>query len=658
MQLNPRQIAQPSVTAKHLPAVPGSPGARAPDLPDWPLPFSWTQATEEFLRIWAKVPPSPEQPGAVHGPEAHLKQSERVPGAPAAIDPPLTVDRLLHAAMGQMTNGVSPISLALAYVDWTAHLAISPGRCLQLWEKGLQKALRFACYAAAASSDPTCATCIEPLVQDKRFRHEAWHRWPFNVIQQAFLLNQAWWHNATSGVGGVSSHHEHMASFMARQLLDIVSPVNFVATNPEVLEATFQQGGQNLLRGVMNQLAELGTTPGGEQPAGSEGFVPGKNVAVTKGDVVYRNRLIELIQYSPVTDDVHAEPILIVPAWIMKYYILDLSPHNSLVRYLVGRGHTVFMISWHNPSPEDRDIGMEDYLRLGALEALKVVQTIVPGRKVNAAGYCLGGTLLSMAAAYLAREGDSSINSVTLLAAQTDFTEPGELRLFIDESQVTYLEDIMWQQGYLDTTQMSGAFQILQSSEFIWSHMARQRLLGLHPPKIDFDLMAWNADTTRMPYRMHSEYLRRLFLNNDLFEARYQLEGRPVVLSDISAPIFAVTTETDHVAPWRSVFKINVISDADVTFVLTTGGHNAGIVSEPGHRNRHFRVSHRSARERYVDPDTWYRSIPATDGSWWPVWAEWLEAKSTGREELPATGAPDKGYSVLGAAPGQYVHER
>jgi polyhydroxyalkanoate synthase len=301
---------------------------------------------------------------------------------------------------------------------------------------------------------------------------------------------------------------------------------------------------------------------------------------------------------------------------------------------------------------------MEDYLRLGVLDALKAVRTIVPERKVNALGYCLGGTLLSIAAAFLAREGEAALNSVTLLAAQTDFTEAGELMLFIDERQLNYLEDIMWDQGYLDTKQMAGVFQILRSNDLIWSRMVQEYLMGQHALMIDMDLMAWNADTTRMPYRMHSEYLRRLFLNNDLFEGRYQVDGRPVVLSDIRAPIFAVTTEADDVAPWRSVYKINLVSDTDVTFLLTSGGHNAGIVSEPGHKHRHFRISHRPSGETYIDPDTWYLSNPSAEGSWWPVWAEWLESKSTGRATPPPFGAPEKGYPPLGAAPGRYVFER
>jgi poly[(R)-3-hydroxyalkanoate] polymerase subunit PhaC len=389
---------------------------------------------------------------------------------------------------------------------------------------------------------------------------------------------------------------------------------------------------------------------------GAEAFRPGHEVAVTPGEVVYRNRLIELIQYTPATPDVYAEPLLIVPAWIMKYYILDLSPSNSLVKYLVGRGHTVFMISWHNPGVDDRDLAMDDYLRLGVIDALQAIRTIVPDRKVNALGYCLGGTLLSVAAAYLAREKRDWLNSVTLLAAQTDFTEAGELMLFIDDSQLDYLEDIMWDQGYLDTKQMSGAFQLLRSNDLIWSRLVNEFLLGRRQPMND--LMAWNADTTRMPYRMHSEYLRQLLLNNDLFEGRYKVDGRPIVLSDIRVPMFVVSTERDHVAPWRSVYKINLLCDTDVDFLLTSGGHNAGIVSEPGHLNRHYRLSHRPAGEAYVDHEIWRQQMKEQQGSWWPTWADWLEAKSSGRVAAPEMAAPHNGYPGLGPAPGRYIFER
>ena len=358
--------------------------------------------------------------------------------------------------MGRLTFGLSPAALWLAYADWAIHLWGSPGKRQQLSEKSVRKTIRLLTYFSRLGSEPPCPPCIEPLPQDHRFRGDAWQQLPFNLIYQAFLLNQQWWHSAMTGVGGVSTHHEQVVAFATRQLLDTVSPVNFIMTNPEVLAATLREGGQNLLRGATNFRADWERAVGGKPPIGVEEFQPGESVAVTTGEVVYRNPLIELIQYAPTSGEVRAEPVLIVPAWIMKYYILDLSPENSLVKYLVDGGHTVFMISWHNPTAEDRDLALNDYLRLGVLDALKVIETIVPEAKVDAVGYCLGGTLLSIAAAYLAREKNTVLNSITLLAAQTDFTEAGELMLFIDDSQVNFLEDIMWDQGYLDTRQMAG----------------------------------------------------------------------------------------------------------------------------------------------------------------------------------------------------------
>jgi polyhydroxyalkanoate synthase subunit PhaC len=628
---------------------------KRPEALQWPL--GWlSEATSEAWRVWSRFPQVEPIERLGPGAKPAAEKRARPPDARERADSPTSIDRLLHAGTGRFTMGLSPAALWLAYADWAIHLWASPGKCQQLAEKGVRKAIRFLAYLSQSASDPASPPCIEPLPQDHRFRSEAWQRQPFNLIYQAFLLNQQWWHSAMTGIGGVSPHHEQVIAFMTRQLLDTVSPVNFIATNPEVLAATLREGGQNLVRGAANLWADWERAVGGKPPIGAEEFQPGEQVAVTKGEVVYRNRLIELIQYAPITKDVLAEPALIVPAWIMKYYILDLSPGNSLVKYLVDSGHTVFMISWHNPGPEDRDLGLNDYLRLGVLDALKVVRTIVPDAKVNAVGYCLGGTLLSIAAAYLARGKNAVLNSVTLLAAQTDFTEAGELSLFIDDSQLNYLEDIMWDQGYLDTRQMAGAFQFLRSNDLIWSRVVHEYLMGRRSPMID--LMAWNADTTRMPYRMHSEYLRRLFLDNDLFEGRYQVEGKPIVLGDIRVPIFAVSTERDHVAPWRSVYKLNLVDDTDVTFVLTSGGHNAGIVSEPGHRGRHYRTSHRAADDQYVDPETWYAATKVEEGSWWPAWLAWLERQSHGRAPPPAVGAAEKGYPPLEPAPGRYVLER
>ncbi|MGZ5036158.1 MAG: PHA/PHB synthase family protein [Usitatibacter sp.] len=565
------------------------------------------------------------------------------------------IDRASHAALARFTAGLSPMAITGAYMDWAAHLASAPGKRVQLVEKAFRKAARFGNYALRAASGAPQSKCIEPLPQDHRFEAPAWQAWPYNLVHQAFLMNQQWWHNATTGVPGVSAKHEDMVEFATRQVLDVFSPSNFAATNPLVVERTRSAGGMNLVQGAVNFLDDFERAASARKPAGSENFRPGREVAVTPGEVVFRNRLIELIQYSPATSKVRAEPVLIVPAWIMKYYILDLSPGNSLVRHLVSQGHTVFMVSWKNPGPEDRDLGLDDYRELGVMAALDAIGAIVPRTRVHAMGYCIGGTLLAIAAAAMARERDMRLATVTLLAAQTDFTEAGELMLFVNESQLAFLEDMMWEQGFLDTRQMAGAFQLLRPNDLVWSRMIHEYLMGERAPMTD--LMAWNADGTRMPYRMHSEYLRRLFLDNDLAEGRYPVDGKPVALGDIRAPLFVVGTERDHVSPWRSVYKIHALTDTEVTFLLASGGHNVGIVAEPGREDAHYRVLRRSPAERHLDPDSWMAAAREGEGSWWNEWTGWLDRHSGARRNPPPMGAPAKGYGALGAAPGTYVLE-
>ena len=563
-------------------------------------------------------------------------------------------DRALHAGLARFTLGLSPAAVAAAYLDWLVHLMAAPGKRLQLLDKMVRKSLRLADFASQQMVRPgKAAPAIEPLPQDRRFAGESWQQFPFNLFYQGFLLQQQWWHNATSDVRGVTRHHEEIARFGCRQILDVFAPSNYLPTNPELQQRTLETGGQNLLVGMQHLFEDWQRAISGKRPVGSEAYVVGGNVAATAGKVVFRNRLIELLQYEPVTAQVHAEPVLIVPAWIMKYYILDLSAQNSLVRYLTAQGFTVFMISWKNPVTDDRDLGLDDYRRLGVMAALDAIAAIVPERKVHAMGYCLGGTLLSIAAAAMARDGDLRLKTMTLLAAQTDFTEAGELMLFIDESQIAFLEDMMWEQGFLDAKQMAGAFQMLRSNDLIWSVVLRRYLMGTREPMSD--LMAWNADATRLPYRMHSEYLRGLFLANDLAEGRFLVEGRPVALTDIRVPIFAVGTSWDHVAPWRSTYKIHLLADTEVTYVLTNGGHNAGIVSEPDRPGRHHQVMTKKAEDRYVDPDTWLAIAPQRDGSWWPALAAWLESHSEGTRSPPPMGNPGAGLVALCDAPGTYV---
>lgn len=563
------------------------------------------------------------------------------------------LDRLFHANEAKLTSALSPTSAMLAYLDWVVHLANSPGKQAELFQKALRKSAKFGFYAARQLSGDAEENCIEPLPQDHRFRGANWQQLPYSLWYQVFLMHQQWWHNATVGVEGVAHHHENVVAFSARQILDMFSPSNFPFTNPVVLKATMGSGGMNLLRGWQNFIEDWQRAVQKKPPVGTEQFRVGKELAITPGKVIYRNRLIELIQYAPTRDRVHPEPILIVPAWIMKYYILDLSPGNSMVKYLVDQGHTVFMISWTNPDEADRDVGMEDYISSGVMAALEAVRAIVPQQAVHSVGYCIGGTLLSIAAAVLGRDGKEWLKSVTLFAAQTDFTEAGELMLFIDQSQVDYLEDMMWDQGYLDTRQMAGAFRLLRSNDLIWSRVVHEYLMGERTPMID--LMAWNADATRMPYRMHSEYLRSLFLNNDLAGGHYHVGDKAVALTDIHVPIFAVGAEKDHVAPWKSVYKINLLADTDVTFLLTSGGHNAGIISEPGHAHRHYRIATKAEHAPYVVPERWFDGTLPEQGSWWPAWSAWLSERSGEPIEPPQMGKPEAGLQLLCDAPGTYV---
>jgi polyhydroxyalkanoate synthase len=577
------------------------------------------------------------------------------PPAPAAEGN--EIDRRIRAALGRATGSLSAGSALLAAGDWGINLLVSPGKQFELALLALEYAGQIARYdieCLLAGPGATTRRHVEPPARDRRFEDDAWLHWPYNVLHQSFLLYEQWWDAATRGVLGVDTKHENLVSFAARQWLDLASPGNNLFTNPVAMKRTLAEGGLNLARGGQNFLTDLQRLAAGLPPPGAEDFVVGRDVAVTPGKVVLSNRLMELIQYSPTTADVCPEPVLIVPAWIMKYYILDLSPANSLVKYLVDQGHTVFCVSWKNPTAEERDVTMDDYVNLGLRAALDAATAIVPKQKVHVLGYCLGGTMATIGATAMARDGDDRLASLTLLAAQTDFSEPGELGLFIDESQVSLLEAQMAQTGYLASGQMAGAFQLLRSNDLLWSRLINHYLLG--DPAAVNDLMAWNADATRLPARMHSEYLRQLFLHDDLAQNRYRVDGRPVSLADLKIPVFLLGTLTDHVAPWRSVYKLHYLTGTEITFALTSGGHNAGVVSAPGQPRRHYQIMKSAAGERRVDPDRWLATAPDNKGSWWPAWHEWLRARSGDPVKPPRMGLP--GARALGDAPGRYVLEK
>lgn len=618
------------------------------------------------------------------------------------------LDTLMHEQMARGTMGLSPISLALACMDWAIHLAASPGKQLQLAQRAAQLAMdemqrslhsaeslaqslmQTPGQTSAQTSAPTSATSVAassfalsatqpngsparasaPAADDARFADPAWSQWPYSTLKDSFKAGDRWWQEATQ-VDGMSAHRQQMVSFFARQWMDAMSPSNWPLTNPQVLTHSTETAGHSLLQGMQLfmrdlQQSALSTT------ANPEGLAPlpyavGKDVAVTPGKVVYRNHLIELIQYAPTTDQVAAEPILIIPSPIMKFYILDLSRQNSVVRYLVSQGFTVFMISWRNPDASDRDLGMDDYLLGAVMQAIRHASAIAGTPSIHAMGYCLGGTFLAIVAAlmgsdeFTAQQAASNeanqpalptLASVTLLAAQTDFSEAGELGIFIDDDQLNALREQIARTGYLSGRQMAGSFQFLHSKDLVWSRNTQRYLMGVDDT--GSDLMSWNSDTTRLPQRMHSEYLESLFLRDDLTEGHYKVGAMPIALKNLKMPMMVVGTVRDHVSPWRSVYKIHLHTDTATTFILAAGGHNAGIVSEPGHPRRSYQMDHIEPGSEWVDPDEWIHRAPRFEGSWWEAWNTWLHQQSTGSVSAQ-TIQQDK---ALCDAPGEYVMVR
>lgn len=594
---------------------------------------------------------------AIQKDERKFKDDEAIPPV-HTLDDAQNVDRILQATFGRITGGLSPASLGLAFFDWYFHLCLQPAKQMELVELGAANTLKIYQYLICVMiGGDQKDICDKNIHHDKRFKDPSWQAYPFDILHQSFSMMQNWWTQAALDVRGVSRHHQEVVHFTLRQILDMISPSNFVWTNPEVIKITMEENGQNFSRGMENYIDDLSRYIMDSPPAGSENYIIGKNIAVSRGNVIFRNSLIELIQYAPETSEVYREPILITPAWIMKYYILDLAPKHSLVKYLVQNGHTVFMISWKNPTKDDCHLGMEDYLKQGIFASLKAIEKIVPGEKVHLIGYCLGGTLSAIAGATLARDHADRLKTLTLLAAQTDFTEPGELGLFIDESQITFLESMMSEKGYLDTHQMAGAFQLLRPNDLIWSRLIRDYFLGQRKPLTD--LMSWNADATRLPFTMHSEYLRRLFLNNDLATGKYMVGGKPITLSEINVPLFVVATERDHVSPWESVFKINRLTTTDVTFVLTSGGHNVGIVSLPSkHTKRYYRMSTLTNSGHYIGASSWFQQTKVKHGSWWPALEKWLSKESSGKMAPPPMGNKQANLPPLENAPGTYVRQK
>lgn len=575
------------------------------------------------------------------------------PDLPAASTSPFReFDRRRIGRFGILLGGQSPWAATQAWQDWAFHLMLSSGKQIELCELALDSMTSF--WRQILTGARKDKEQDDPL--DRRFRDTRWKTPPFSLLAEAQLAVEAQWHAATRDIPGIGRHHAERVDFIGSFLLNSLAPVNFAWTNPTVLETTLRSSGINYASGASLFIEDFFRLARGGKLKGLETFKVGGNMAVTQGKVIFRNELMELIQYAPTTPQVHKEPILIVPAWIMKYYILDLSSQNSLVRYLVDMGFTVFIISWRNPGPELRNTSLDDYRSKGVMTALDAIGRAVPNQKLHAVGYCLGGTILAITAATMDRDHDARLLSLSLLAAQTDFEDAGELMLFIDESQLALLDDMMHVQGFLDTRQMAGAFSVLRANEMIFSQFVERYFLG--QPRSPTELDAWLADATRMPARMHSEYLRQLFLDNTFAHGKYLVDGRAVALKDLKVPTFALGAERDHIAPWRSVYKTQLYSSANTEFVLAGGGHNSSVVSPPGKTGAYYRISTCRNPNEYVDPDTWLASASKRQGSWWPEWVRWLDSRSSGeRVSSSCRSVAADGSSPYEAAPGTYVFQ-
>ena len=554
-----------------------------------------------------------------------------------------SLDDSIYHHLAKSNMGISPIAIAIAINDWLAHLSVSPGKQAVLMRKGLELLSGIFHKHWNPNSDEASS-----LAMDARFDDSAWSEYPFSLLRDIYLAHHDWWGEVTH-VDGVAKHHDDLVSFYSKQLLDSLSPTNYPMTNPEFFKHSYESWGKNWFDGFNSYISDLLAHPllTSEQFKPNTvklPFEPGIDVALTAGDVVYENDLIELIQYAPSTQRVFSVPLLIVPSCIMKYYILDLSPQNSMVKYLVDQGFTVFMISWKNPDASDRNIDFADYLKLGIIASLDQIKQLTGCDAVHAMGYCLGGTFLSVVSAYLGHyqsstkqgkvtaAGASALNlpglelpkiaSTILLAAQTDFADPGQLGLLIDEDQLKSLRIEMARTGYLSGKQMAQSFQFLNARDLVWAKNTKRYLMGVN----DFatDMTSWNADVTRLPEKMHLEYLNKLFLNNELSMGYFQFEGQGIALMDIQSPLLVVGAERDTVSPWRSVYKIHLLTNVDTTFILASGGHNAGIVSEPGHPKRHYQIHAVEKGHGWLDPSTYLERASKKEGSWWPAMRDWM----------------------------------
>jgi polyhydroxyalkanoate synthase subunit PhaC len=491
---------------------------------------------------------------------------------------------------------------------------------------------------------------VAPDKADKRFSAPDWQRNAvLDAIKQTYLLTATSMLKSAADIEGLDSRQQRRLVFYLRQFLDAISPTNFAFTNPQVIHTAIESGGESLTRGFQNLVRDLQV--GQLRMTDTDAFAPGRNLALTPGHVVYRNKLIELIQYTPTTRRVQAVPLLFIPPWINKFYILDMQPENSLIRYVVEQGFSTFVISWKNPDTSMEATTFDDYLELGPITALEVVREITGAEQVHPIGYCIGGTLLSMLLPYLASSRDSSIGSASFFVALQDFSEVGDTAVFIDEPQVAYIEQQMLERGYLDSRQMASMFNMLRANDLIWSNVVNNYLLGKEPPA--FDLLYWNADGTRMARAAHSFYLRNTYLENNLIKpGKVSIKGVPIDLGRIDQDVYAIGAEQDHIVPWQAAWQITRLASGPVRFVLAGSGHIAGVINPPS-KGRGYRVA---PEARYASPSDWMDKAERHDGSWWTDWVDWLRPRSG--KQVPAPSVGNAEHPPLAPAPGQYVLEK
>ena len=561
---------------------------------------------------------------------------------------------LSHGAESGAMASPDPFHVGAAFLETAARMMSDPARLVEanlgLWNDYMTLWQHTAQRLLGEAAPPV----TEPEKGDRRFKDELWQdNEIFDFVKQSYLLSAHWIQNLVGGVSGMDEHTKRKVAFYTRQFVDAVAPSNFVMTNPEVLRATIESGGENLVRGLDHLLDDLERGKGrlAIRMTDEDAFRVGGNIAVTPGKVIFRNALMELIQYAPATDTVLEAPLLIVPPWINKYYILDLRPKNSFIKWAVAQGHTVFVISWVNPDWELADKSFGDYMTEGPLAALDAIARATGQTHVNAIGYCLGGTLLVSLLAIMAAKGDDRILSATLFTTMTDFSEPGELGVYIDEEQIAQLEKKMGEHGYLDGRDMAMSFNMLRANDLIWSFVVNNYLLGKEP--FPFDLLYWNSDSTRMPAAMHGYYLRHMYLENRLIEpGGIELEGEPVDITRIKTPLYMLSTREDHIAPWKSTFALTRMVAGPVRYVLAASGHIAGVINPPEAEKYCFWTNGRKVK----DPDAWLAGARQQPGSWWPDWHKW--ASRHGGKRVPARIPGEGGLPALDDAPGRYVKVR